>query len=192
MCFITLPKYEWSLTARMSNIKTVQIAYNIVMSWGWVGNTWPMAGDELVRYWHSYSCWRAGDELVYPGVSWGWACMGDELVGGWVDCHHRLILYAMYVPLCHLLAPAIVLVIILTGLHVFIYVIPIMAGLKPFSSQTFFCSCKNTCNRPCPVQMSRTLFSRQQTPSLVPILCIGLYNTRDKACKHTDRMWMGF
>ena len=41
-------------------------------------------------------------------------------------------------------APAIVLVIILTGLHVFIYIIPIMAGLKPFSSQTFFCSCKNT------------------------------------------------
>ena len=71
----------------MSNFKTAQIAYNIVMSWGWVGNTWPMAGDELVRYWRpggwvGYSCWRAGDELVYPGVNWGWVGMGDELVGG--------------------------------------------------------------------------------------------------------------
>ena len=57
------------------------------MSWGWVGHTWPMAGDELVRYWRpggwvGYSCWRAGDELVYPGVNWGWVGMGDELVGG--------------------------------------------------------------------------------------------------------------
>ena len=85
--------HSQSNRCRRSNFKTDQIAYNMVMSWGWVGNTltdgWGWVGQVLPP---------GGDELVKPswplGLSWStrvWTglelVLGMSWYGGWVDCH---------------------------------------------------------------------------------------------------------